>query len=165
MSVDRRELTAYINRLEQLKRDMPALMNELTVGEGVYAVKQAKLICKNDPSEPKQQKLGIVNTGAYRRNFKSDKKAARAGNTYSVRVFNNLDYAQHLEYGFRSHFVPGKHLSGPIRSSHPNGIYVGKPGGYVRGHFTMRRAKERTEATQGARLRRKLGRFVNARFA
>lgn len=73
-------------------------MVSLAVGEGRYARDQARKICKEE---------NIVNTGDYRRNFKSGTKAIRAGNSYKIDVFNNLDYAKPLEYGFRSHFVPG----------------------------------------------------------
>ena len=98
MSVDNSELMAFQNQIQALKDDIPEIMDSLAVGEGRYARDQARKICKEE---------NIVNTGDYRRNFKSGTKAIRAGNSYKIDVFNNLDYAKPLEYGFRSHFVPG----------------------------------------------------------
>lgn len=164
MGVNKNELVQWIGKLEALKDDVPDIMSQIAVGEGVYAVGEARKICKNDLSEPKRQKTGIVNTGDYRRNWKSDKAARRSGKKFIVRFYNPLEYASHLEYGFRSHFVPGKHLAGPIRSKFPNGFYVGEPGSYVRGHFTMKRAVKRTKDTQQARVTRKITREINNRM-
>lgn len=164
MGVNKDDLLQWIGGFQALQDDIPDIMSRIAVGEGVYAVGEARKICKNDPSEPKRQKTGIVNTGDYRRNWKSDQTAKRAGHRYIVRFYNPLDYASHLEYGFRSHFVPGKHLSGPIRSKFPNGFYIGNPGSYVRGHFTMKRAVKRTKDTQQARISRKITREINKRM-
>lgn len=164
MSVKKEDLVRWIGGLEALKDDVPEIMSQIAVGEGQYAVRQARLICTNDLSEPKRGKTGIVNTGNYRRNWKSDKTAKRSGNHYIVRFYNSLDYASHLEYGFRSHFVPGEHLSGPIRSKFPDGFYIGTPGSYVRGHFTMSRAKKKTLKSQQERVSRKFIREVNKRM-
>ena len=103
MAVHKKDLALFTAQLQALKDDIPEIMDTIAVGEGVYAVKQARLICKNDSPD-------IVNTGDYRRNWKSDRRARRSGKKYIVRFYNPLDYAGHLEHGFRSHFVPG-HLS------------------------------------------------------
>lgn len=124
MSVDNSELMAFQNQIQALKDDIPEIMDSLAVGEGRYARDQARKICKEE---------NIVNTGDYRRNFKSGTKAIRAGNSYKIDVFNNLDYAKPLEYGFRSHFVPG-HWEGNSfkyqRNDPDGGMYVGPAGGY-----------------------------------
>ena len=164
MGVKKNELVQWIGGLEALKDDIPEIMSQIAVGEGQYAVRQARQICTDDPSEPKHQKTGVVNTGEYRRNWKSDKTAKRSGKRYTVRFFNGLDYASHLEYGFRSHYVPGDHLSGPLRSKFPDGFYIGTPGGYVRGHFTMKRAVKRTLKNQDARVKRKFWQEANKRM-
>lgn len=160
MSVNRNELTQFTAKLQALKDDVPAIMDEIAVGEGVYAVKQARLICKNDAPD-------IVNTGDYRRNWKSDKKAKRSGKKYIIRFFNALDYAGHIENGFRSHFVPG-HWDGNTfvynRDDPEGGMFVGPKGGYVRGRFTLRRAAKRTKDTQQARVSRKVSRKINERM-
>lgn len=160
MSVNRNELIQFKGQLEAMKNDIPAIMDQIAVGEGVYAVKQARLICKNDSPD-------IVNTGDYRRNWKSDKKAKRSGKRYIVRFYNPLDYAGHLEHGFRSHFVPG-HWDGNTfvhnRDDPEGGMFVGPKGGYVRGHFTLRRAAKRTKDTQQARVTRKIDRAIKQRM-
>lgn len=154
MSVDNSELIAFQQSLEKLIKDVPKVMNKLAVDEGRYARDQARRICKED---------GIVNTGDYRRNWSSGDRALQVGNSYKIDVFNNLDYAKHLEYGFRSHFVPG-HWEGStfvyVRNDPQGGMYVGKPGSFVRGHFTMKRAIKRTRVSQDARLKRKIEKAI-----
>lgn len=158
MSVDNSELVAFQNQLQALENDIPEIMDQLAVGEGRYARDQARKICKEE---------GIVNTGDYRQNFKSGTKAIRAGRAYKIDVFNNLDYAKPLEYGFRSHFVPG-HWEGSSfvyqKNDPEGGMFVGSPGGFVRGHFTLLRAVKRTKTTQAARLNRKMDRIINDRL-
>lgn len=160
MSVKKTDLVNYIQQLQTLKNDVPEIMDEIAVGEGVYAVKQARLICKNDVPD-------IVNTGDYRRNWKSDRKAKRSGRRYIVRFYNPLDYAGHIEHGFRSHFVPG-HWDGNTfiynRDDPEGGMFVGPKGGYVRGRFTMKRAVKRTKDTQQARVNRKIDRAIKQRM-
>lgn len=171
MSFDFHELTEFRERLDALKDDIPEIMSQLVIGEGVYAVKQARSICTED---------GIVNNGTYRMNFHAGNKALmdpgrkmhdgspvqRNGTNYKIDVYNNLDYAKHLEFGFRSHFVPG-YWSGHTFVYQPGfhgGMYVGPYNGFVRGHFTLRRAVRRTKQTQDARLGRKMDRIINARL-
>lgn len=158
MSVDNSELVAFQAQLQALENDIPEIMDQLAVGEGRYARDQARKICKEE---------GIVNTGDYRRNFKSGTKAIRAGRSYKIDVFNNLDYSKPLEYGFRSHFVPG-HWEGSSfvyqKNDPEGGMYVGPPGGFVRGHFTLLRAVKRTKTTQAARLNRKMDRIIKDRL-
>lgn len=158
MSVDNSDLVAFQAQLQALENDIPEIMDQLAVGEGRYARDQARKICKEE---------SIVNTGNYRRNFKSGTKAIRAGRSYKIDVFNNLDYAKPLEYGFRSHFVPG-HWEGSSfvyqRNDPEGGMFVGPPGGFVRGHFTLLRAVKRTKTTQAARLNRKMDRIIKDRL-
>ena len=166
MSFDFKELEKFRDNLEALKEDAPEIIEELVVGEGVYAVGQARRICKAE---------GIVDTGAYRMNWHTGNRAnnpgasrmehdgskpRQSGKTYQIDVYNNLDYAKHLEYGFRSHYVPPQHLSGKYKKKFPKGFYVGPPGGYVKGKFVLKRAINRTETTQTARLSRKWNRKV-----
>lgn len=175
MSVDNKGLINLQKQLEQLRDEVPDIMEELVIGEGVYAVKQAKLICKNDVPD-------IVNTGDYRNNFHAGNKALthqnnndhdgsrpqRSGRRYRIDVYNNLDYAKPLEYGFRSHFVPG-HWSGHVfvyqKNDPEGGMYVGPYGGYVRGHFTLLRAIRQTKDTQNARLTRKIDQILQERLS
>ncbi len=159
MSVDRKSLIQYKAKLKALKNDVPEILGEIAVGEGQYAVKQARLICKNDAPD-------IVNSGTYRRNWQSDATAKRSGRKFVVRFFNPLDYSKPLEYGFRSHFVPGywDGNSFVYQPGFPGGMYVGPPGGFVRGHYTMTRAVKRTLDTQQARVTRKFNREIQNRM-
>ena len=160
MSVNNRDLALFQSQLENLKNDVPEIMDKIAVGEGDYAKKQARLICTTDAPD-------IVNTGDFRRNWKSSRKAQRAGNGYIVRLYNPLDYASHIEHGFRSHFVPG-HWDGNTfvynRNDPEGGMFVGPKGGYVRGRFVMKRAVKRTKDTQRARVDRKIQREINKRI-
>lgn len=151
MAVNHRGVADFGAKLLALQEDMPNIMSDLVVGEARYAAGEAKKICKTDSPD-------IVNTGDYRRNWKHDTTAMRRGNSYSARCYNVLDYASHLEHGFRSHFVPG-HWEGNVfvysRDDPEGGMYVGPRNGYVRGHFTLKRAKKRTLDSQWPRLSRK----------
>ena len=113
-------LANFGKALVALQADLPEIMDHLAVGEGRFARDQARKICTEE---------NIINTGDYRRNFKSSSKAIRTGTAYKIDVFNNLDYAKPLEYGFRGHFVPG--------------------------HYTLERAVNATKRTQDARLQRR----------
>lgn len=172
MSVDFSGITEMRKRMEALADDMPKIMEQLVIGEGVYAVGQARRICKED---------GIVNNGTYRMNFHAGDKALslganekaydggkirRSGPLYSIDVYNNLDYAKPLEYGFRSHFVPGYWAGHTFvyQPGFPGGMYVGPYNGFVNGHFTLRRAIRRTKQTQDARLNRKFNAILNQRI-
>ena len=133
---------------------MPKLMNALAVGEGVNAVDEAKRICTQEK---------IVNTGNYREQWECYPKALRKGDRYFVRVFNNCDYATHLEYGFRAHFVPGEWVGHSFKyvKGAKRGMYVGKKNGVVPGHYTLHRAMSRTFATQAARVQRHATKWIN----
>ena len=172
MSVDFSEITEMRKRMEALAGEMPEIMEQLVIGEGVYAVGQARRICKEE---------GIVNNGTYRMSFHAGNKALalgadervydggrvrRSGDRYSIDVYNALDYAKHLEYGFRSHFVPGYWAGSTFvyQPGYPGGMYVGPYNGFVEGHFTLRRAVRRTEQTQAARLTRKLEALLDRRI-
>lgn len=174
MGVKNNGLIEFQKKLEALRDDIPEIMEELVVGEGSYAVKQAKLICKNDIPD-------VINTGDYRNNFHTGDKALsftgnephdgsrpkRKGKWYKIDVYNNLDYAKPLEYGFRSHFVPG-HWAGKTfvynRNDPKGGMYVGEHGGYVRGRFVLKRAIKNTKDTQEARLKRKQEQIIKDRL-
>ena len=145
MSVNNSEMIAFQKALEALQNDIPEIMDRIVVQEGMYARDQARKICKED---------GIVNTGNYRRNFKSGTKAIRAGNVYKIDVYNNLDYAGHLEYGFRGHWVPGYWDGGSfvyVKGYREGGIYVK----FTLGHYTLQRAIDNTKKSQDRRIERK----------
>lgn len=145
MAVDHSDLIAFQKELEALQNDIPEIMDRIVVQEGMYARDQARKICKED---------GIVNTGNYRRNFKSGTKAIRAGNVYKIDVYNNLDYAGHLENGFRGHWVPGYWDGNSfvyVKGYREGGIYVK----FTPGHYTLKRAIDNTKKSQDRRIERK----------
>lgn len=185
MSMSVKELKQFRDNLERLKDKAPEVMEEILVGEGTYAVGQARSIVTN------QKK---VNTGAYRYNFHTGDRSRPAyataqmhdgtkprkqGKTWLIDVYNNLDYASYLEMGFRSHWVPGKYLSPTVLArvyanqkakavaegksppkEIPMGIYVGPYKGYVNGIWALRTAMRRTEMTQASRIQRKFERII-----
>ncbi len=177
MSADYKQLVAWRKNLAALRDEAPQIMAELVIGEGVYAVKQAKSICKAEK---------IVNTGNYRNNFHAGDRAMiydgtephdgaapkRSGSNYRIDVYNNADYAKHLEHGFRSHFVPGYWAGRTFvyvkgyrpKDGEPGGMYVGPRGGYVKGKFVFLRAIRRTKQTQNARLSRKINKIIRVRL-
>lgn len=169
MSMTVKALKQFRDNLKKLKDKAPEAMEEILIGEGAFAVRQARNIVTN------QKK---VSTGEYRYNFHTGSKARPAyasaklhdgskpqkqGKTWIIDVYNNLDYAGHLEYGFRSHFVPG-HWEGNtfvyLRDDPEGGMYVGPKGGYVQGTFALRTAMRRTGQTQKARIQRKFDRII-----
>mgnify|MGYP001213377293 CR=1 FL=1 len=72
----------------------------------------------------------------------------RIDNRLRMEVYNNAPYAWYVEYGFRSHFVPG-HWEGYIFNYQPHdpegGIYVSSGMDYVPGRFFLKRALETFE--------------------
>lgn len=164
MSVDFSGITEMRKRMEALADDMPKIMEQLVIGEGVYAVGQARRICKED---------GIVNNGTYRMNFHAGDKALslganekaydggkirRSGPLYSIDVYNNLDYAKHLEYGFRSHFVPGYWAGHTFvyQPGFPGGMYVGPYNGFVNGAFHPATSHPAHKADTGCEVEQKV---------
>ena len=97
MSMEISGLRQLRDNLERLKDKAPEVMEEILIGEGVYAVGQARKIVTN---------AGAVNTGAYRYNFHTGTKTRPAyssarmhdgskprkqGKTWIIDVYNNLD--------------------------------------------------------------------------
>lgn len=154
MSVDTTELEAFGRGLEGLKREIPDIMEELAVGEGRYAARQAKKICSEEP--------GLVNTGYYKENWHAGETARRAGKSYQIDVYNNTAYAKHLEYGYRGHWTPG-HWEGKT-FVYVKGAKEGQYFPFKRGHFVLKRAIKRTKEGQDARLRRKITERINRRM-
>lgn len=155
MSAEYSELVAFRDSLRRMAEGSQDFIARLAVGEGVVAVRNAVNIC---------EKEHIDNTSLYKRSFHSSEHATHSGNKFRVEFSNNTDYAKHLEYGFRSHFVPG-HWEGKTfvyaRNDPHGGMYVGPYKGYVRGRFVFRRAVYRTKNTQDARLKRKMLQYIN----
>ena len=97
----------------------------------------------------------------------------RYGKKLQIDVYNNIKYASELEHGFRSHFVPGewegetfvyKEFKPGADDNPDGGMYVGPKGGFVKGHWVMKRAIRNTKATQDARLKRKIENILTDRL-
>lgn len=140
------DLQKAFNRLQA---DMPNVMNKLAVGEGVDVVDNATRITGEEK---------IYRSRNYERSWHSDDVAKVEGDEYSVEVGNTADYAEYIEKGFRRHFVPG-YWEGDIFVYDPSA-----KGGATFGPYTGKRVLERsmkeTEATQQARLERKLRKML-----
>ncbi len=140
------------NNLKKAIDDLPQFMNQLAVGEGVNAVKRAKRITD-------EEKIYI--TRNYKRSWHSDDKAEVKGFEYTVNVGNTAEYAIYVEKGFRRHFVPG-YWEGDVfvydRNSKAGAVF-----GPVKGRWVLKRALDETEATQKARIERKIEKFFKER--
>lgn len=92
----------------------------------------------------REMSAGKSSTGALKdRWYVSEIK--KVGDEYSVEIYCPMEYASYVEYGFRSHFVPG-YWSGDHfvydrdykpTSEEPAGMWVGKGKPWVEGKFIM----------------------------
>jgi predicted RNA-binding protein Jag len=181
MSANFEELKRFISGFKKVLSDCPEFISQAVIGEGINAVKNAKRIATTDPSSGNISKIGVVNSGAYCNAFHAgnqsssfngktehdgEKPTNQAGQ-YVIDVYNNMEYAAALEYGFRAHFVPG-HWKGHTfvyqKDDPQGGMFVGKKGQIVQGHHTLERALGETKSTQKARLQRKLNKFLKERL-
>jgi hypothetical protein len=157
-------LSDFGRQLAAMEKAAPAFMDKVVVEEGQYARDWAVKLARQKRypvGSSKEGKLNLHNTGTYINNFHSGDTAIRSGDYYKIDVFNNVDYAEHIEYGFRSHWVPG-YFAGKTfvyQKGFPGGMYVGPKNGFVKGSFIIRTAVEYTKQTQDARLERKLKSF------
>ena len=171
---DSGELRALSARLSRAVEARDSILREIAVAEGVYAGGCARRIAKNE--------RGLVNTGLYRRSFhtggipgggQNASDAAFDGTepeisdgSVRIQVYNPLEYASYLEYGFRRHFVPGRwegHTFRYIPGFRPK---KGESGGMMVGpkpaHNTLSRALAETERTQRTRVQKKLSEKLNS---
>ncbi|MBS4172120.1 HK97 gp10 family phage protein [Bacillus sp. FJAT-49736] len=119
-------------------------------------------------AEAKMKRRTPVNTGDLRRKWTVG-NIERQGSSYVVEIFNNLDYASFVEYGFRSHFVPGKWEGKQFRyiqgynppSGEPGGMYVGPKNGWVEGKFMMTISMKEIERELPRYLEQKQAQLIN----
>ncbi|GIQ70760.1 HK97 gp10 family phage protein [Xylanibacillus composti] len=115
----------------------------------------------------KIKKLTQSNASGQLRSMWQIGKVERQGDSYIVEIFNNLEYASFVEYGFRAHWVPGKWEGNVFRyipnykppPGEPGGMQVGPKGGWVEGRFMMSigmKEIERELPTYLARRQKKL---------
>lgn len=124
-------LTEFENKLiEMIDEKYPEMVNGLVSELGDRLVAKVK---KKTP----------VDSGNLKRTWeKSDLE--RTGKSVSVTVFNNTEYAQYVEYGYRrkKHFVPGYWKNGKFvyDKSAKGGMIVSS--GRVPGVFMLKRSVE-----------------------
>jgi hypothetical protein len=133
----------WTKAIDKAVKDAPDFFDHLTVTIGQYAAGIAKKICRDEHISRSRNN----SSGQYAEAFHSGTKAIRQGNYYKIDVYNNLDYAKHLEYGFRSHWVPGYWAGSSFiyQKGFPGGMYVGPKDGFVPGHFVLTRACRETK--------------------
>lgn len=148
MSVDSRQLEIFADNLSRAQREIPQMMREIIIGEGVYAVSQAKKICKDEK---------IIRTGNLRNSFHTDPAPRISGTRLRIDVHNSADYASHVEYGHLAVGRTGGSLHDRRRAAMMNG-------GFAPGKYILTRAIERTRATQTGRINRRLTRLFNKYF-
>lgn len=113
-------------------------------------------------AERKIKKRTPENTGHLRRNWQVG-KVERHGNALVVEVFNPVEYASFVEYGFRSHWVPG-YWKGKTFVYDPNaqtGMYVGPKDGWVPGHFMATISMREIEKELPRYLERRTSELLN----
>lgn len=128
----------WTKAIDKAVKDAPEFFDKMAVTIGQRAAATAKKICRDEHISRSLHN----SSGQYAAAFHSGTRAIRHGNAYKIDVFNNLDYAKHLEYGFRSHFVPGYWIGSSFvyQPGFPGGMYVGPRNGFVPGHFVLTRA-------------------------
>ena len=142
------QLVRFADNLRRAEQGMPELKRQIIVGEGVYAVRQAKQICKDEE---------IIDTGNYRNNFHTDPNPVITPSSARIDVHNGADYASHLEYG---HLVVSRG-GGSLHARRRAAMEGGK---FVRGKYVLTRAMQRTKDTQAVRISRKLQAYINRVF-
>lgn len=144
MSADYGQLVRYAEGLRRAQAGMTEFKRQVIVGEGAYAVKQAKKICKDEQ---------IIDTGNYRNSFHSDPAPVVTLDGARITVYNNADYASYLEFG---HLIV-RRGGGALTLRRREAVRGGK---FVRGKYVLRRAIQRTLDTQNERVGRKLERYI-----
>ena len=122
--------------------------------EGCVIDLAKKLLRKVKPMTP-------VNTGLLRGHWKMG-TVTKQGSNYEIEVFNDVEYAEWIENGFKSHWVPGYWSNGQFvyDKKSKTGMQVGKPGGYVEGKFMLKLSEQALENEMERFLQRKQEAFL-----
>lgn len=102
-----------------------------------------------------------INTGLLRGNWEIG-SITKKGDLYEIEVFNNIEYAEFIENGFMSHWVPGKWIGNEFvydKNERKSGMFVGKPGTYVEGKFMLKLSEQELESEMERFLQRKQEEF------
>lgn len=113
-------------------------------------------------ADRKIKKRTPVNTGELRRRWKVG-NVERRGNAYVVEIYNPLEYASYVEYGFRSHWVPGRWEGKQFvyDKNADTGMYVGPKNGWVEGRFMMTISMQEIERELPRYLEKRMTQLLN----
>ena len=162
----------WTKAIDQAIKDAPAFFDNLVVTVGQRAAGKAKEICRAEHISRSNLTVNgrkAHSSGQYAAAFHSGTKAIRHGNAYKIDVFNNLDYAKHLEYGFRVHWVPGYWIGNSFiyQPGFPGGMYAGAKkygkNGFVPGHLVLTRACQEEKEDADIYVPEKCVRFLRER--
>lgn len=148
MGAEYSQLVAFANSLHKAKDGMLDLKRQIIVGEGLYAVKQAKKICKEER---------IIKTGNLRNSFHTDPAPVVTDNLARIDVHNSAEYASWVEY---PHLIVSRG-EGSLFDRRRKALEEQK---YTRGRFILTRAIYRTRDTQPMRIQRKLREYLERAF-
>ncbi|WP_018752178.1 HK97 gp10 family phage protein [Paenibacillus sanguinis] len=106
-----------------------------------------------------------VNSGDLRKHWQPG-EIRIIGDVVEAEVINDLEYASDVEYGFRSHFVPGYWQGKTFVYSKgaKTGMQVGPPGGRVPGRFMLKISLEEIERELPAYLDDMLQDYLDKHF-
>lgn len=93
-------------------------------------------------------------------------KIGKEGDFYYVEVKNVSEYASFVEYGFKSHFVPG-YWRGSMFVYDKNaktGMYVGDPGSKVPGRFMLRVSTQQIQEEMPRIIEHRTKKFLESRL-
>lgn len=120
---DHSEFDKLKDKLGHAQAELDKFMREFLLEMAMRALRKTK---KRTP----------VGSGDLRRKWAVG-DVVKVGDCYQVEIYNPLEYASYVEYGFRAHFVPG-YWSGNnfvYDRNSKEGMYVGEKGGWVEGRF------------------------------
>ncbi|MED3799953.1 MULTISPECIES: HK97 gp10 family phage protein [Lysinibacillus] len=104
-----------------------------------------------------------VNTGLLRGKWEIG-SITKQGHIYEIEVFNDEEYAEFVENGFKSHWVPGYWEGNQFvyDKDAKTGMQVGTPGGFVQGRFMLKLSEQELEREMDRFLQRKQEGFLRA---
>ncbi|GLC87494.1 HK97 gp10 family phage protein [Lysinibacillus piscis] len=101
-----------------------------------------------------------VNTGLLRGKWEIG-TITKQGRIYEIEVFNDEVYAEFVENGFKSHWVPGYWSNNQFvyDKEAKTGMQVGTPGGFVEGKFMLKLSEQELKREMDHFLQRKQEEF------
>ena len=138
-------LTQLSKEMKKIVKNFDAQAERILKREASFFVSYAKKLTTRKK---------VVNIGYYRNSFAYAREVKKSGIKHSIEVYNSADYAIYLEYGFRAHFVPG-YWRGNVfvyQRGYKGGMFVGKKGSVVRGHYIMKETEQEQKKSYEKRI-------------